>query len=64
MHERHAHPRTALPNHLAGIPTYGISGMFRDPDGGGVHGLNERIRVRSLYEGHAFLDELVRALAR
>lgn len=48
----------------AGIPTYGISGMFRDPDGGGVHGLNERLRVRSLYEGHAFLHDLVKALAR
>jgi acetylornithine deacetylase/succinyl-diaminopimelate desuccinylase-like protein len=44
----------------AGIPTYGVSGMFRDPDGGGVHGLNERIRVRSLYEGHEFLYRLVR----
>jgi acetylornithine deacetylase/succinyl-diaminopimelate desuccinylase-like protein len=47
----------------AGIPTYGVSGMFRDPDGGGVHGLNERIRVRSLYEGHEFLYRLVKALA-
>jgi acetylornithine deacetylase/succinyl-diaminopimelate desuccinylase-like protein len=47
----------------AGIPTYGISGMFRDPDGGGVHGLNERIRVKSLYEGHEFLYRLVKALA-
>ena len=44
----------------AGIPTYGVSGMFRDPDGGGVHGLNERIRVRSLYEGHEFLYSLVK----
>ena len=35
----------------AGLPTYGLAGMFVDPDGGGVHGLNERIRVRSLYEG-------------
>jgi len=47
----------------AGIPTYGVSGMFRDPDGGGVHGLNERIRVRSLYEGHEFLYRLVRLYA-
>src|SRR5258708_38784041 len=39
----------------SGIPTYGGNGMFRDPDGSGVHGLNERIRVRSLYEGHRFL---------
>ena len=46
----------------AGIPTYGISGMFRDLDGGGVHGLNERIRVKSLYDGQEFLYRLVKAL--
>lgn len=45
----------------AGIPTYGVTGMFGDPDGGGVHGLNERIRVRSLYEGRDFLFDLVKA---
>jgi acetylornithine deacetylase/succinyl-diaminopimelate desuccinylase-like protein len=44
----------------AGIPTYGVSGMFRDPDGSGVHGLNERIRVRTLYEGQEFLYRLVK----
>ncbi len=47
----------------AGIPTYGINGIFRDPDGSGVHGLNERIRVRSLYEGHEFLYRLVKLYA-
>ncbi len=47
----------------AGIPAYGLSGMFRDPDGGGVHGLNERIRVRSLYEGHEFLYRVVKIYA-
>ena len=47
----------------AGLPTYGISGMFVDPDGGGVHGLNERIRVRSLYEGREFLYEVVKLYA-
>ncbi len=46
-----------------GIPTYGITGQFKDADGGGVHGLNERIRVKSFYEGHQFLDRLIRALA-
>ena len=46
-----------------GIPTYGLSGMFGDPDGGGVHGLNERMRVRSLYEGRDFLTEVVRTYA-
>jgi acetylornithine deacetylase/succinyl-diaminopimelate desuccinylase-like protein len=47
----------------AGIWSYGMSGMFRDPDGGGVHGLNERIRVRSLYEGHEFLYRVVKLYA-
>ena len=26
-----------------GIPTYGVPGIFGDPDGNGVHGLNERL---------------------
>jgi acetylornithine deacetylase/succinyl-diaminopimelate desuccinylase-like protein len=47
----------------AGIPTYGVSGMFGDPDGNGVHGLNERIRVKSLYDGRDFLYGLVRIYA-
>lgn len=47
----------------AGTPTYGVTGMFTDPDGNGVHGLNERLRVRSLYEGRDFLFDLVKAYA-
>lgn len=47
----------------AGLPTYGLTGMFVDPDGGGVHGLNERIRVRSLYEGRDFLYSVVKLYA-
>jgi len=47
----------------AGIPTYGLTGMFTDPDGGGVHGLNERIRVNSLYDGREFLFDVVKAYA-
>lgn len=43
-----------------GIPTYGVSGLFRDPDGGRAHGLNERIRVKSLMEGREFLHRLVK----
>ena len=46
-----------------GIPTYGAPGIFADPDGNGMHGLNERIRVKSLYEGRDYLYDLVRALA-
>lgn len=47
----------------AGIPTYGVTGLFAHPDGGGVHGLNERIRIRSLYEGRDFLFDLVKIYA-
>ena len=47
----------------AGIPTYGISGMFRDADGSGVHGLDERFPVSSLYEGQEFLYSVVKSYA-
>jgi acetylornithine deacetylase/succinyl-diaminopimelate desuccinylase-like protein len=47
----------------AGIPTYGIDGFFQDPDGGNIHGLNERIRVKSVYEGRTFLYRLVKLYA-
>ena len=46
-----------------GIPVYGAPGMFVDRDGSGTHGLNERIRVRSLYEGRDYLFDLVKAYA-
>ncbi|MBL8537348.1 MAG: M20/M25/M40 family metallo-hydrolase [Hyphomonadaceae bacterium] len=44
----------------AGIPTYGMSGMFSVPGENNAHGLNEKIRVRSLYEGREFLNAIVR----
>jgi acetylornithine deacetylase/succinyl-diaminopimelate desuccinylase-like protein len=47
----------------AGIPTYGVSGMFNESETAGVHALNERLPVRSLYEGQEFLYRLVKALA-
>ncbi|WP_298400288.1 M20/M25/M40 family metallo-hydrolase [Sphingobium sp.] len=53
----------AVTMNAAGIPTYGVTGLFRDPDGNGVHGLNERIRVRSVMEGRTFLYGLVKAYA-
>jgi len=46
-----------------GIPTFGVSGIFQDPDLGNIHGLNERVRVRSVYEGRRFLYELVKLYA-
>jgi len=47
----------------AGIPTYGISGIFLTPDLGNIHGLNEYIGVQSLMEGRTFLHELVKVYA-
>jgi acetylornithine deacetylase/succinyl-diaminopimelate desuccinylase-like protein len=47
----------------AGIPTYGLSGMFQDADGSHAHGLNERIRVKSLLDGREFLYEVVQLYA-
>lgn len=46
-----------------GIPTYGIPGMWGDPDGNGAHGLNERIEVRSVYVGRDYMFDLVKAYA-
>ena len=43
----------------AGIPTYGVPGIWGDPDGNGAHGLNERLEVAALYTGRDFLSELV-----
>ena len=48
----------------AGIHTYGLSGMFHDAQGSRAHGLNERIRVKSLLEGRRFLYEVVKLYAQ
>jgi acetylornithine deacetylase/succinyl-diaminopimelate desuccinylase-like protein len=44
----------------AGIPTYGLSGVFLGPDLGNIHGRNEHIGVKSLLESREFLYRLVR----
>ncbi len=49
---------------VAGIPTYGVQGFFFDRDDIRFHGRDERMRVRSFYEGHAFLYDLVKRLSR
>jgi acetylornithine deacetylase/succinyl-diaminopimelate desuccinylase-like protein len=46
-----------------GVPTYGLSGMFHDAEGPRAHGLNERIRVKSLMDGRRFLYEVVKLYA-
>ena len=47
----------------AGIPAYGVPGLWGDPDGNGAHGLNERIEVRSVYIGRDYLYDLIVAYA-
>jgi acetylornithine deacetylase/succinyl-diaminopimelate desuccinylase-like protein len=47
----------------AGIPTYGVSGIFSTPGETNSHGRDEKLRVKSFYEGLDFLDQLVRRLA-
>lgn len=46
-----------------GIPVYGAPGVFIDPDGNGTHGLNERLRIESLYAGRDYLYDLVKLYA-
>lgn len=46
-----------------GIPTYGVSGLFSAPGETNAHGRDEKLRVKSFYDGLAFLDQLVRRLA-
>jgi len=48
---------------VAGIPTYGIQGIFIDRDDMRFHGRDERIPVESFYGGQAFLYQLVKALS-
>jgi acetylornithine deacetylase/succinyl-diaminopimelate desuccinylase-like protein len=47
----------------AGIPTYGIQGIFYDRDDIRFHGRDERVKVQSFYEGQTFLYQLVKRLA-
>jgi acetylornithine deacetylase/succinyl-diaminopimelate desuccinylase-like protein len=46
-----------------GIPAYGVSGLFSEPGKNGVHGLNEQVAVKSLYDSKEFLYRLVKTLA-
>jgi acetylornithine deacetylase/succinyl-diaminopimelate desuccinylase-like protein len=47
----------------AGIPTYGHSGLAGDVNDVRAHGKDERVLVKSFFEGHEYLYRLVKALA-
>jgi acetylornithine deacetylase/succinyl-diaminopimelate desuccinylase-like protein len=44
----------------AGIPTYGVSGLFSKDSDNFSHGLNERIEVRAFYNSVTYWDRLIR----
>lgn len=46
----------------AGIPTYGVSGLFLEHGEVRIHGRDERLAVKSFVEGTEFLHRLVKAL--
>jgi acetylornithine deacetylase/succinyl-diaminopimelate desuccinylase-like protein len=47
----------------AGIPVYGVSGIFGDLDDNRAHGKDERVRAEWFFEGQEFLYRLVKALS-
>jgi acetylornithine deacetylase/succinyl-diaminopimelate desuccinylase-like protein len=47
----------------AGIAAYGTSGMFGEADDIRAHGRDERMLVRSLYEGQEYLYQLAKVLS-
>ena len=46
----------------AGIPVYGVSGMFGELDDIRAHGKDERIGVKEFYEGVEFMYRFIKAL--
>ena len=46
----------------AGIPTYGVQGIFYDPEDVRFHGRDERVKVESFYHAQSFLYDLVKRL--
>ena len=47
----------------AGIPMYGVSGLFGDIEDVRAHGRDERVGVKQFYNGQKFLFELVKRYA-
>src|SRR5262249_5348108 len=47
----------------AGIPTYGIEGIFYETDDNRAHGRDERVGVKQYFEGLEFQYRLVKALS-
>jgi acetylornithine deacetylase/succinyl-diaminopimelate desuccinylase-like protein len=50
------------PFRTVGIPAYGVSGLMGDPEDIRAHGRDERMLVKSFYDGQEFLYRLTKAL--
>jgi acetylornithine deacetylase/succinyl-diaminopimelate desuccinylase-like protein len=48
----------------AGIPMYGVSGLFSEPSDARQHGLDERIAIPRLYDGREFMYRMVKSFAQ
>jgi acetylornithine deacetylase/succinyl-diaminopimelate desuccinylase-like protein len=47
----------------AGIPTYGVSGVFLDVNDVRAHGKDERVGVQDFYDGVEFNYKLIKTLS-
>jgi acetylornithine deacetylase/succinyl-diaminopimelate desuccinylase-like protein len=47
----------------AGIPSYGVSGIMTNPEDNRAHGRDERMRIKSFFDGQEFLMRLTKLLA-
>ncbi len=47
---------------IAGIPSYGVPGVFEDVDDTRAHGKDERIGVKDFYDGMDFYYEFIKSL--
>ncbi len=48
---------------LVKVPTYGLPGLWNDPETSGTHGLNERMPIDALYRGRDYMFDLIKVYA-
>jgi acetylornithine deacetylase/succinyl-diaminopimelate desuccinylase-like protein len=49
---------------MAGIPVYGISGLFGVQGGSGAHGLDERIGIKQFHDAVEFMYDLLKSVTK
>jgi acetylornithine deacetylase/succinyl-diaminopimelate desuccinylase-like protein len=52
----------SAPFRVLGIPAYGVSGLMGDPEDVRAHGRDERMLMKSYFDGEEFLYRLTKAL--